>query len=58
MRTKELEKEITPEATLASRIRAERIKWGFCPDCGQNLHNDIVAFHHQGGICPDVKEGK
>ena len=27
---------------------------GFCPECGENLRNEIVAWEHKNGWCKDV----
>jgi hypothetical protein len=39
---------------MNEQLRELRIKWGFCPTCGLNLENNIVAEHHKKG-CPEVK---
>ena len=28
-------------------IKELRKKWGFCPECGENLRNHIVAWRHK-----------
>ena len=37
------------------KVKRERIKWGFCPDCGLNMRNPDVKYRHERGECGEYK---